>query len=88
MKVVHEKAWIAVRQALSDYLLTGLPVSVGFVEGVLLLAEFLPKEQEHDSLSGKLLGRSTNGDALEGVENRRSWALTGLAIRAAYGMGC
>jgi hypothetical protein len=24
---------------------------------------------------------------MEGMENRRSWALTGLAIRAAYGIG-
>lgn len=87
MKLVHEKAWTIVRDALADYSFTGLPASVGFVEGVLLLAEFLPREQSGKPLSSQLLG-AAHQSTMEGMENRRSWALTGLAIRAGYGIGC
>jgi hypothetical protein len=87
MKQVHEKTWKVVREALADYSFSGLPASVGFVEGVLLLAEFLPRERSGKPLSADLLGSETKS-TMEGMENRRSWALTGLAIRAAYGIGC
>lgn len=89
IKAVHDHLWSLVRSSLADYSFSGLPASIGFVEGVLLLAEFLPREQTSGhSFSSQLLGtnKSTEG-ALEGTENRRSWALTGLAIRAAYGIG-
>ncbi|KAK1927726.1 hypothetical protein DB88DRAFT_479042 [Papiliotrema laurentii] len=86
MKQVHEKTWKVVREALADYSFSGLPASVGFVEGVLLLAEFLPRERSGKPLSADLLGSETKS-TMEGMENRRSWALTGLAIRAAYGIG-
>ncbi len=64
---------------------------MGFVEGVLLLAEFLPREKGGRGVGAELLGGSGvggGGEGLHGIENRRSWALTGLAIRAAYGLGC
>ena len=86
MKQVHDRAWKIVRDALADYSFSGLPATVGFVEGVLLLAEFLPREQSSQPLSTQLLGSATSATA-EGMDNRRSWALTGLAIRAAYGIG-
>ena len=87
MKVVHERSWMIVRDALSDYSFAGLRASVGFVEGVLLLAEFLPRETAGKPISSQLLGGGNSAATQEGMENRRSWALTGLAIRAAYGIG-
>lgn len=86
MKDVHDKTYALVRETLTDYAAAGLQPSVGFVEGVLILAENLPR----DSLSGAaadMTGPTTEGRGLHGVENRRSWALTGTAIRAAYGIG-
>ena len=93
MRTVHERTWDFVRDALADYSFSGLSASVGFVEGVLLLAEFLPREKSSRPMSTQLLGvrrggGGGGGSTLEGTENRRSWALTGLAIRAAYGIGC
>jgi hypothetical protein len=87
MRTVHEKTWKIVRDALADYSFSGLTATVGFVEGVLLLAEFLPREQSGQPMSTQLLGGAGGDATQEGMENRRSWALTGLAIRAAYGIG-
>jgi len=87
MRSVHEKTWKIVRDALADYSFSGLTATVGFVEGVLLLAEFLPREKSGQPISTQLLGGSSGDATQEGMENRRSWALTGLAIRAAYGIG-
>lgn len=88
MKRIHESLWAIVRDALADYSFSGLSATVGFVEGVLILAEFLPTEGSSKPLSARLLAHRGGEVALEGIENRRSWALTGLAIRAAYGIGC
>lgn len=87
LKTVHERSWVIVRDALADYSFSGLHANVGFVEGVLLLAEFLPRETAGKPLSSQLLGGENRHATQEGMENRRSWALTGLAIRAAYGIG-
>jgi hypothetical protein len=87
LKAIHDKVWVIVREALADYSFAGLHADVGFVEGVLLLAEFLPREQCGKPLSSRLLGGENNATTQEGMENRRSWALTGLAIRAGYGIG-
>ena len=84
---IHDKVWLVVRDALADYSFSGLPATVGFVEGVLLLAEFLPRDFTTKPLSRQLLGKDAKNAEAEGIETRRSWALTGLAIRAAYGKG-
>ncbi|ORY35773.1 hypothetical protein BCR39DRAFT_512070 [Naematelia encephala] len=84
---VHERIWSILRQTLSDYSLSGLPASVGFVEGVLLLAEFLPREKSGGGVSLELLKGPETSEGLQGTENRRSWSLTGMALRAAYGLG-
>jgi hypothetical protein len=91
-RAIHERTWGIIREALSDYAFGGVEASVGLVEGVLLLAEFLPREKSSKIAGGSrdpslelLAGRSDGG--LHGTENRRTWALTGVAIRAAYGLG-
>jgi len=83
------KAWSLFREAFADYSFAGLGATSGLVEGVLL-AEFLPREKGGRSGSAELLGGGVggSGEGLHGIENRRSWALTGLTIRAAYGLGC
>nr|ODN90968.1 specific RNA polymerase II transcription factor [Cryptococcus depauperatus CBS 7855] len=91
-KDVHDKTWAILRDAMSDYSFAGLPGSVGFVEGVLLLAEHLPRERAtppKDTSVSMLSGPGTQyvGTGMHGTDNRRSWALIGLAIRAAYLLG-
>lgn len=90
IREVHERVWGFLRDALSEYAFGGVEGSVGLVEGVLLLAEFLPREKPKSAsdrglMSEFMAGRGDGG--LHGTENRRSWSLTGLAIRAAYGLG-
>ena len=91
MKDVHEQTWSVLREAIIEYAFSGAAISVGFVEGLLLLSEWLPRE-----VVGAIKGSSVallqggGGDGvtgLHGTDNRRSWSLTGLAIRAAYGLG-
>lgn len=87
MKEVHERTYALVREVLADYACAGFQPSIGFVEGVLILAENLPRERGNAS-SNEFAGTPQTGpQGLHGVENRRSWALTGTAIRAAYGLG-
>lgn len=85
MKEIHERTWAVIRDAIEDYTFSGSATSVGFVEGVLLLAENLPREVS--KRTSELLSGGEDSVGLHGTENRRSWALTGLAIRAAYGLG-
>jgi hypothetical protein len=85
MKDIHEKTWAIIRDAIEDYTFSGSSTTVGFVEGVLLLAENLPREVSRRT--SELLSGGDDAVGLHGTENRRSWALTGLAIRAAYGLG-
>lgn len=82
IRLIHERVWSIVRETLSDFTFGGVEASLGLVEGILLLAEFLPREPKPSAplLSGKSEG------GLHGTDNRRGWALTGLAIRAAYGL--
>ncbi|WVQ74282.1 hypothetical protein IAR50_003879 [Cryptococcus sp. DSM 104548] len=92
---VHEQTWSILRDALADYSFAGLQASVGFVEGVLLLAEYLPKEggRPAKEVSMEILGVGGSGKGhaeaggMHGSDNRRSWALIGIAIRAAYLLG-
>jgi hypothetical protein len=90
MKEVHERTYALIRETLADYACAGLQPSIGFVEGVLILAENLPRDllsAAAADMAGSGSGNS-DGPGLHGVDNRRSWALTGTAIRAAYGLGC
>lgn len=70
------KAWSLLREPLADYSFAGLGATVGLVEGVLLLAEFLLRENGGRSGSAELLGGGVggSGEGLHGIENRRSWA--------------
>ncbi|WWD19715.1 hypothetical protein CI109_104179 [Kwoniella shandongensis] len=89
-KDVHDRTWAILRETMADYSFAGLPSSVGFVEGVLLLAEHLPREKAtppRDYSIGMLAGPGTEAAGAHGTDNRRSWALIGLAIRAAYLLG-
>lgn len=90
-KDVHDRTWAVIRDAMSDYSFNGLPGSVGFVEGVLLLAEHLPRERgtpPRGTSVDMLVGPGTESAGVHGTDNRRSWSLIGLAIRAAYLLGC
>nr|XP_019010426.1 specific RNA polymerase II transcription factor [Kwoniella pini CBS 10737]OCF49207.1 specific RNA polymerase II transcription factor [Kwoniella pini CBS 10737] len=87
---IHDKTWPILREIMADYSFAGLPGSVGFVEGVLLLAEHLPREKAtspKDASLDMLAGPGTEAAGEHGTDNRRSWSLTGLAIRAAYLLG-
>ena len=95
MRIIHERIWDVVRTALADHSTCGLPASIGFVEGMLILAEFLPHEREPQGTSCELLGQSAGlrghdhntAVVTEGRESRRCWTMTGTAIRAAYALG-
>nr|XP_018260769.1 specific RNA polymerase II transcription factor [Kwoniella dejecticola CBS 10117]OBR82927.1 specific RNA polymerase II transcription factor [Kwoniella dejecticola CBS 10117] len=87
---IHDKTWPILREIMADYSFAGLPGSVGFVEGVLLLAEHLPREKATPPKPASLdmlAGPGTEAAGEHGTDNRRSWSLTGLAIRAAYLLG-
>ncbi|OCF41353.1 specific RNA polymerase II transcription factor [Kwoniella heveanensis CBS 569] len=87
---VHEKTWAILRQTMADYSFHGLPSSIGFVEGVLLLAEHLPREKRSmtkETSFSLLVAPGGEATGEHGTENRRSWSLIGLAIRAAYLIG-
>jgi len=90
MRSIHEQTWALIRDAIADACFGGAETSVGLVEGVLILAEFLPREKVKGGGSRESLellsGKGESG--LHGIENRRGWNLTGIAIRAAYGLGC
>lgn len=87
MKEVHEKTYALVREVLADYACAGWQPSIGFVEGVLILAENLPRDRGTATSADMIAPASETAQGLHGLENRRSWALTGTAIRAAYGLG-
>lgn len=88
MKEVHEQTYALIRDVLADYACAGYQPSIGFVEGVLILAENLPRDRGSQNSNEFVSATREGSQGLQGVENRRSWALTGTAIRAAYGLGC
>jgi hypothetical protein len=75
--------------------LTGAAPTIGLVEGILLLAENLPRDTPvgmDDASEGSQMQVPTHrsrekGQLLNGVENRQAWMLIGGAIRMAYGLG-
>jgi hypothetical protein len=95
-KRIHAQAWSVMKEYIADVELSGAAPTIGLVEGVLLLAENLPREKPFSAettasdatrIKG-LTGRSTQrGCMLDGFENRQAWMLIGGAIRMAYGLG-
>lgn len=77
----------------------GTAPTVGLVEGVLLLAENLPREKvssssnnpadKHVKTAMPLVSPSSEEQkqVISGAENRQAWMLIGNAIRMAYGLG-
>lgn len=74
LRDVHDRSWAAFTQLLTEVQCLGAPATVGLVEGLLLVAENLP--------------RNASGDMeVHGTENRQAWMLVGAAIRCASGLG-
>lgn len=76
----------------------GTAPTIGLVEGLLLIAENLPREKAVTSPANgeerparKFPLVSTTSDeqkqVISGAENRQAWMLIGTAIRLAYGLG-
>lgn len=76
----------------------GTVPTIGLVEGLLLIAENLPREKavtspanNGDRPAKKLPLVSTSSEeqkqVISGAENRQAWMLIGSAIRMAYGLG-
>lgn len=70
---------------MNDVFYLGLQPTVGLVEGLLLLAENLPRNPDLVSKLERVAGETKEG--VHGAENRQAWMLTGMAIRTAYGLG-
>lgn len=86
MREIHERSYALIRETLADYACSGFQPSIGFVEGVLILAENLPRDRL-GPMASEMAGPQGEVQGLHGTENRRAWALVGTAIRAAYGLG-
>ncbi|KIY72965.1 hypothetical protein CYLTODRAFT_417473 [Cylindrobasidium torrendii FP15055 ss-10] len=71
---LHEKTWAFFKTRLAD-LMSGEAATIGTVEALLLLSEYLPRIRSDDST------------ALHEQENRMAWNLTGMAVRIGYMMG-
>lgn len=76
----------------------GTVPTIGLVEGVLLIAENLPREKissNSSNLTDKPVKNLPLASAsseeqkqvISGAENRQAWMLIGTAIRMAYGLG-
>lgn len=84
---------------LSEVNFQGTAPTVGLVEGVLLLAENLPREKTSNAVNSAAdknvravmpLVSPTSEEqkqVISGAENRQAWMLIGNAIRMAYGLG-
>ncbi|KAJ9109091.1 hypothetical protein QFC21_000419 [Naganishia friedmannii] len=95
---IHEQTWNLMKGILAEVNFQGVAPTVGLVEGVLLLAENLPRERivgtslsANDKIKPKMPLISTDSDeqreVITGAENRQAWMLIGGAIRMAYGLG-
>lgn len=72
---------------LSDIQCLGAPPTIGLVEGLLLLAENLPRDPARARKTDTDLHATGFGEEVHGSENRQAWTLIGAAIRNAYGLG-
>ncbi|KAH7125555.1 hypothetical protein B0J11DRAFT_411247, partial [Dendryphion nanum] len=78
--VVHEKLWISMQKMLLEIILGSVEArTVGCVEGLLVLAEWVP----HANPSHMNVSEKGNG-GLAGTEDTAAWTLIGLAVRQAY----
>ncbi len=82
---IYAPLFLLVQEYMNDVFYLGLQPTVGLVEGLLLLAENLPRNPDLVSKLEKASGEVKDG--VHGAENRQSWMLTGMAIRTAYGLG-
>ncbi|KAF8896935.1 hypothetical protein CPB85DRAFT_1328559 [Mucidula mucida] len=73
-KGLHERAWAHFKTRLAD-LISGQAATIGTVEALLLLSEYLPR----------ITSESTAD--LHDEENRTAWMLVGTAVRLGYMMG-
>ncbi|KAG8923873.1 hypothetical protein FRC02_010838 [Tulasnella sp. 418] len=71
---IHERSWAYFRTCISDLML-GKPASIGSVEALLLLSEYLPRSADNP-----------NGEDHE-EETRMAWMLVGMAVRLGYMLG-
>ncbi|ODN73405.1 hypothetical protein L202_07931 [Cryptococcus amylolentus CBS 6039] len=93
MRDIHDRSWTVMRKWISRIQSLGEPPTIGLVESLLLLAEFLPRTPR-DSLP-TATPESRDEDPFDsgvveephGVENRQAWQIIGLAVRSAYEMG-
>lgn len=72
---------------MSDVQCLGAQPTVGLVEGLLLLAENLPRDPVRSKVSDPDLHAIGLGEDVHGAENRQAWMLIGAAVRHAYGLG-
>jgi hypothetical protein len=77
------------QEYLAEIAFCGALATVGLVEGLLLLAENLPRCKPMSSRLTKAKARVARQGkpVVDGAENRQAWMLIGMAIRAAYGLG-
>lgn len=71
---VHDKTWAYCQTLINDIML-GKTASIGAVESLLLLSEWLPRQPD------------TEASKVNAEENRMSWMLVGTAVRLGYMMG-
>lgn len=97
MRQVHEQSWMVMRGWISEIICLGAPPTVGLVEALLLLAEYLPRDPPRTDAPDPVHAQGF-GEEVHGSENRwvvvanvsdprQAWTLTGMAIRLAYSLG-
>lgn len=77
---LHDRLWESMQRMLLQIVLGSMEVrSIGCVEGLLILAEWVPHANtSHMNVSEKGTG------GLAGTEDTAAWTLVGLAVRQAY----
>lgn len=79
-RYIHQHCWHALKQQLLDILLVApSTVNVGSVEGLLLLAEWVPYLQLQTPAYPELFPGN-----LSAVEDNMAWSLIGQAVRHSY----
>lgn len=86
MRQVHERSWAVMRGWISEIICLGAPPTVGMVEALLLLAEYLPRDPPRTDAPDPVHAQGA-GEEVHGSENRQAWTLIGMAIRLAYSLG-
>ncbi|RDL38136.1 uncharacterized protein BP5553_05569 [Venustampulla echinocandica] len=83
LRDIHQRCWQSMKRLMLDVLLA-VPstLNVGSVEGLLLLAEWVPYELPETCWNTKLDHRN-----LSAVEDNTAWSLVGQAVRHSYLLG-